>query len=400
MPGKQLWRWHGVSHDGQAMEGALWAESRPSLTFALAHRHITPIRIKRMCVKTSHWRRERSTEVIGQLATLLKAGLTLCEGLTLLAEQHPSSQWQALLRSLADDMEQGISLSTSLARWQHVFPPLYQTMIRTGELTGKLDDCCFALVRQQKDQQQLASKVKKALRYPIIILAMAVMVVLAMLHFVLPEFAAIYRTFNTPLPALTQWIIALAHSSSQWGWLVGAFSLILGVTYNLIKKKQNWLILRQRLLLRCPITGPLVRGQKLTQIFTVLSLTQSAGISFLQGLESVAETLACPFWSSRLTQAHDEISAGKPIWLALKNSGEFSPLCIQLVRTGEASGSLDVMLHNLARHHNENTLSQAENLAALLEPALLVITGLIIGTLVVAMYLPIFHLGDAMSGMG
>ena len=110
--------------------------------------------------------------------------------------------------------------------------------------------------------------------------------------------------------------------------------------------------------------------------------------------------MANPFWSQRLAQVHHDISAGKPVWLALKNCGEFSPLCIQLVRTGEASGSLDTMLRNLAHHHGEKTLSQAENLAALLEPALLVITGLIIGTLVVAMYLPIFHLGDAMSGVG
>ncbi len=170
--------------------------------------------------------------------------------------------------------------------------------------------------------------------------------------------------------------------------------------HHLINQKPYWLVLRQKLLLSLPVIGPMVRGQKLTQIFTVLALTQNAGIPFLQGLESVTETLANPFWSQRLALVQHDISAGKPVWLALKNSGEFSPLCIQLVRTGEASGSLDAMLRNLAHHHGEKTLAQAENLAALLEPALLVITGLIIGTLVVAMYLPIFHLGDAMSGVG
>lgn len=382
------------------MEGSLWADTRLSLIAALDQRHITPMRIKRIGVKSSHWSRTRSSEAIYQLATLLKAGLTLSEGLALLAEQHPSSQWQALLRTLAYDMEQGISLSTSLAQWQHVFPPLYQSMIRTGELTGKLDDCCFELARQQKEQQHLADKVKKALRYPVIILTTAVMVVVAMLHFVLPEFAAIYRTFNVPLPALTQGIITVAHYSSQWGWLAGFIGLMAGVTYRLARQKTWWLIQRQRLLLRCPVIGPLIRGQTLTQIFTVLSLTQSAGIPFLRGLESVSETLACPFWLQRLVQIHRDISGGKPIWQAFKDTGEFTPLCLQLVRTGEASGSLDAMLHNLARHHSENTLSQAEDLAALLEPTLLVITGLIIGTLVVAMYLPIFHLGDAMSGTG
>ena len=400
MSAKQLWRWQGISNEGHPQEGVLWADTRPSLILALEQLHITPLRINRMHIKTSHWSRDRSAETVHQLATLLKAGLTLSASLTLLAEQHPSSQWQALLRTLAHDMEQGISLSTSLSQWQHVFPPLYQAMIRTGELTGKLDDCCFELARQQQNQQQLSDKVKKALRYPIIIITMAMMVVFAMLQFVLPEFAAIYRTFNTPLPVLTQWIIAIAHFSSQWGWLAVVFSMVAAAVYHLIKQQPYWLILRQKFLLGLPVIGPMVRGQKLTQIFTVLALTQNAGIPFLQGLESVAETLDNPFWSQLLIQVHHNISAGKPIWLALKNCGEFSPLCIQLVRTGEASGSLDAMLSNLAHHHGDKTLSQAENLAALLEPALLIVTGVIIGTLVVAMYLPIFHLGDAMSGVG
>lgn len=218
MSAKQLWRWQGISNEGNPLEGVLWADTRPSLMLALEQRHITPLRINRVRVKASHWSREKSAETIHQLATLLKAGLTLSASLTLLAEQHPSSQWQALLRTLAHDMEQGISLSTSLSQWQQVFPPLYQAMIRTGELTGKLDDCCFELARQQKNQQQLADKVKKALRYPIIIITMAVMVVFAMLQFVLPEFAAIYRTFNTPLPALSGLLPSRTLAANGDGW--------------------------------------------------------------------------------------------------------------------------------------------------------------------------------------
>ncbi|EAB4738441.1 type IV pilin biogenesis protein [Salmonella enterica] len=306
---KQLWRWQGVNDKGQLEQDVVWADNRLALIITLQHQRIMPLRIKRMGVNAALWKEEQSAEIIHQLATLIHAGLTLSEGLELLAQQHPHRQWQALLRTLAHELEQGVPFSSALVSWPQVFPPLYQTMIRTGELTGKLAECCFELARQQKAQ-------------------------------------------------------------------------------------------RQRLLLRLPVMGRLIRGQKLAQIFTVLALTQSAGIPFLQGLESAIESLGCPYWSQRLTQVHQEIAAGNPVWLALKNTQEFSPLCLQLVRTGEASGSLDIMLHNLARHHSETTLALADNLASLLEPALLIITGLIIGTLVVAMYLPIFHLGDAMSGMG
>ncbi|WP_436858369.1 protein transport protein HofC [Citrobacter tructae] len=400
MSTKRLWHWQGIGATGAPDEGVVWAENRPLLMQALQQRHVTPLRIKQLRVKKGLWTGEKNTEVIHQLATLLKAGLTLSEGLGLLAGQQPSKQWQALLNHLAQELEQGTPLSIALTQWPEVFPPLYQAMIRTGELTGKLDECCFELARQQKAQRLLADKVKKALRYPIVILTMAIVVVLAMLHFVLPEFAAIYQTFNTPLPTLTRWVITFADWSAHWGWLMVFWVLTLTVANRVLARKPAWLIARQRGLLRIPVMGRLIRGQKLTQIFTILALTQSAGIAFTPALESVRETLQCPYWSQRLAQVQRDISTGIPVWQALKNAEEFSPLCLQLVRTGEASGALDTMLHNLARHHDDNTQALADNLAALLEPALLIITGLIIGTLVVAMYLPIFHLGDAMSGTG
>ena len=211
---------------------------------------------------------------------------------------------------------------------------------------------------------------------------------------------ALLHIFNPEIDFLPMLNLLLAGMLLGASYLLVLFGFLLAIANKLLMRHPTRLIARQKLLLRIPIMGSLMRGQKLTQIFTILTLTQSAGISFLQGVESVRETMRCPYWVQLLTQIQHDISNGHPIWLALKNAGEFSPLCLQLVRTGEASGSLDLMLDNLAHHHRDNTMALADNLAALLEPALLIITGGIIGTLVVAMYLPIFHLGDAMSGMG
>lgn len=331
MSTKRLWHWQGFGATGAPDEGVVWAENRPQLMRALQQRHVTPLRIKQLRVKKGLWTGEKNTEVIHQLATLLKAGLTLSEGLGLLAGQQPSKQWHALLNHLAQELEQGTPLSIALTQWPEVFPPLYQAMIRTGELTGKLDECCFELARQQKAQRLLADKVKKALRYPIVILTMAIVVVLAMLHFVLPEFAAIYQTFNTPLPTLTRWVMAFADWSAHWGWFVVFWALTLTVVNRVLVRKPAWLIARQRGLLRIPVMGRLIRGQKLTQIFTILALTQSAGIAFSPALESVRETLQCPYWSQRMAQVQRDISTGIPVWQALMNAEEFSPLCLQLV---------------------------------------------------------------------
>jgi len=400
MASKQLWQWTGIDKTGALQAGAHWSESRSAAVALLQQQQIHPLSLKRRPVRRALWRVEHSSTLLHQLATLLQAGLTLPDGLLLLAAQHPARQWQALLRHLAQALEQGETFSAALAQWPEVFPPLWLAMIRTGELTGKLDECCFKLAHQQKAQQALALKVKKALRYPLIILALTAAVVLAMVYLVLPEFSAIYQTFNTPLPALTRGVIAGAALMQQCALPLLAVALLTGLAASLLRKQETWLRYQQRLLLSCPLVGQLVRGQRLSQIFTVLTLTQRAGITFLAGLESVLETLSCPWWRDILQQAHQQITEGAGISAALARSGAFTPLCIQLIHTGEMSGALDTMLHNLAEYHSEQTLRQADGLAGVLEPLLLVVTGLIIGVLVVAMYLPIFHLGDAMSGTG
>ena len=400
MATKQLWQWSGLDDNGERHNGAFWAEQRGDVLFALQQQSLHPLSLRRRPVRQAQWRGEHSSQVIHQLATLLQAGLTLPDGLQLLAKQQSSVQWQALLQTLAENLAQGETFSGALSHWPEVFPPLYLAMIRTGELTGKLDECCFKLATQQKTQLALVRKVKKALRYPLIVLILAFIVVLAMVYFVLPEFATIYQTFNTPLPALTRGVLACADILQQGSLPLAIISLMLAILLSRLQKHSGWLRYQQRILLACPVTGQLVLGQKLSQIFTVLSLTQQAGIAFLQGLESVKETLTCPWWREIVTAIHQDITQGLSISAAFSARGVFTPLCIQLVSTGEASGALDAMLLNLAKHHSEHTQQLADGLASILEPILLVVTGLIVGTLIVAMYLPIFHLGDAMSGMG
>ncbi|HAU8450564.1 TPA: type IV pilin biogenesis protein, partial [Salmonella enterica subsp. enterica serovar Dublin] len=131
---KQLWRWQGVNDKGQLEQDVVWVDNRLALIIPLQHQRIMPLRIKRIGVNAALWKEEQSAEIIHQLATLIHAGLTLSEGLELLAKQHPHRQWQALLRTLAHELEQGVPFSSALVSWPQVFPPLYQTMIRTGEL--------------------------------------------------------------------------------------------------------------------------------------------------------------------------------------------------------------------------------------------------------------------------
>ena len=392
MAANQLWRWRALTKEGEPRSGLLWARDRNAAFIWLMRSDLHPLTLTR-CAQRHRWRPHHCYEMFRQLATLLQAGLTLSHSLQMLAEQHPLKPWQALLQSIADELSEGAPFSESLKKWPAVFSPLHVSMVKTGELTGKLEACCRQLAEQQKALQQLRAKVKKALRYPAIVLTLAVVVVLAMVTLVLPEFAAIYKTFNTPLPLLTQMVMGMAAFMQSYApALLAALCVTLAAAWSL-RQNPRW----QRMLMHTPVMGELARGQKLGHIFTVLSLTQQAGIPFLQGLESAEETVESRYWQGILAGVREDIEKGHPIWSSFQKAAIFTPLCIQLLRTGEMSGTLDIMLANLARHHTEQTFQRADSLAALLEPVLLIVTGVIIGTLVVAMYLPIFHLGDAMS---
>lgn len=398
MSASQLWRWRGLMPQGEPAAGTLWAETRASALLALQQEGAVPLNIERCRIKTSLWRSQYTGELVQQLGTLLQAGLSLPEGLSLLAEQHAHPQWQALLTRLSRELSQGKTFPEALREWPQVFSPLCLAMIQAGDMTGRLDDCCQHFARQQEAERQLTMKVKKALRYPAMILTLALLVIAGMSGFVLPEFAAIYHSFNAPLPGLTRAVMALSAGVQQSLPLIAVLAVLPFLLRPLLRQDPRWQMAKAKLALKVPIFSGLIRGQKLSQIYTVLALTQTAGIPFLQGLNSVEQTLTCPWWRGLIHQMAESISQGSTIRQALELSPVFTPLCKQLIRTGEASGALDRMLENLARYHSQQTHQQAESLASLLEPVMLLVTGGIIGTLVVAMYLPIFGLGDALGG--
>ena len=309
MAANQLWRWRALTKDGEPRSGTLWATDRNAAFTRLMRNDLHPLTLTR-CAQRNRWRPHHCDEMFHQLATLLQAGLTLSHSLQMLAEQHPLKPWQALLQSIADELSEGCPFSESLKKWPAVFSPLHVSMVKTGELTGKLEVCCRQLAQQQKAQQQLSAKVKKALRYPAIVLTLAVLVVLAMVTLVLPEFAAIYKTFNTPLPVLTQMVMGMA--AFMQSYALALFVLLLAPLAVAWALRQNprW----QCILLHTPVMGALAKGQKLGHVFTVLSLTQQAGIPFLQGLESAEETVESQYWQGILRGVREDIEKGLPVW--------------------------------------------------------------------------------------
>jgi len=394
-----LWSWKAIDKRGALQQGVMLLNGKSTLAMQLAEHQLLLVSArKRRGISLFRSSMTHKIEFIKQIAVLLKAGITLTDALTLIADQHPKPEWSALLQNIKSQVTKGVPFAQALQSWPRIFPPLFIALLHTGELTGKLAECCQHLAVQQEQLYQLQKKVHKALRYPLFILLIASLVTAGMLGFVLPEFAQIYQSFNAPLPILTRTIITGAEWLSERA-LPGGLLLVLlgGITMYFHKNRPEWQIREQKILLTLPLIAPLWRGQILSQVFTVLALTQQAGIPLLQGLSAASNTLSQRLWRQQIDGIRDEITQGTPFWQALNTTRCFTPLCRQLIRVGEESGSLDLMLERLAGWHTQQAGEQAENLTAQLEPLMIVIIGVIIGVLVIAMYLPIFHLGETMG---
>lgn len=396
---RALFRWQSIDDSGHLHQGSSFATSSGQIAEDLAAVNQLPLKITRgRRYAARHWQWQQKNAFVRQLSTLLKAGIPLTGSLQLLGEDHPEPGWQALLLRLQQSVSAGEPFSQALAAWPDVFPPLFPALVHIGELTGELDECCQQLASQQERQQQLQLKVKKALRYPLFILAVALLVSAGMLLFVLPEFVEIYRTFNAPLPTFTAAVIAFSQIMQQQALVFIVCVVGIGIFWNVQRRKsQAWQRREQRLLLRLPLIAALYRGSLLSQIFTTLSMTQRAGLTLLQSLQAIEQTLSPLLWREAIMQLQQHIAAGNPLHQALKSHALFTPLCYQLIKVGEESGSLDTLLERLASWHEQQTHQLADQLAAALEPLMMVVIGSIVGTLVVAMYLPVFRLGDALG---
>lgn len=394
-----LFSWQATDAEGRFHQGAFFCADQQEAMQRLVASDLLPLKlIKGRRYRSGSWRWHHKITFFRELATLLKAGMTLSASLQLLAEGHSDPGWQALLTQIEQSVAEGTPFSATLAAWPAIFPPLFSALIGVGELTGQMEQCCQRLADQQERQRQLQKKVMKALRYPLFVVATALAVSTGMLVFVLPEFVAIYQAFNAPLPAFTAAVIALSQWLQHAGLLLLALLFIAGYGWRWQSRRSpSWQRIEQQHLLRLPVIGRLYRGGQLCGIFMTLSLTQQAGLTLLQGLQAVEKILAHRLWREAIVALQGHISAGSPLHQALSGHPLFTPLCYQLIRVGEEAGALESMLLRLGEWHEASTHELADNLAAALEPLMMLTIGVLVGALVIAMYLPIFNLGDALG---
>lgn len=326
-----------------------------------------------------------------QLATMLKAGLSIVDSLRLLLDDQPKPQWQYLLSDISQQIAKGESLSSVLKQYHSVFPALYCEIIAIGELTGQLDHSFEQLTAHLEKSLQLQRQIRKAMRYPLFLLSVSVVVIIVMMFIVLPKFADIYQSFDAQLPYFTQLVIDIANKVQQNGVLI---LLVPSLGYFLFQRffKVRYQLTIDRQKLALPLLGQVIQSQCLMQIFHTLAITQQAGIPLLTGLSASANTTENSYYRDIINKIINGIEQGNAFSQML--SSYFPKLCVQLVHAGEESGSLDVMLNNLSLYYQQQNQTLTDNLVKAFEPILMLFLALIIGGLVISMYLPVFQMGD------
>lgn len=330
-----------------------------------------------------------------QLATMMKAGLPLMQAFDIVAKGHPNRAMTQLLTDIRNDVEQGTSMAEAFSKHPKYFDRFYCNLIRAGEAGGVLESLLDKLAVYKEKTQSTKKKIKGALTYPVVVLVVAVILIFVMMIFVLPIFGKVYEGMGVALPALTQVMMNISHFFVSWGWLL--LLIIGGGIFMFLKTYKKSAELRKRidvLLLKLPIFGVIVTKGTIARWARTTATLFAAGVPLVEVLDSVAGAAGNIRYEEATRDIRNQVNQGGSLTEGMKSTDLFPNMVIQMAAIGEESGSLDDMLNKAAEFYEEEVDTAVSQLSSLMEPLIMVVLGAIVAVILIAMYLPIFNMGN------
>ncbi|MCC2333201.1 type II secretion system F family protein [Cellulomonas wangsupingiae] len=388
---------------GKVVKGRIDAQNEEAVANRLRSMGMAPIAIHE--ISTSGLQTEISIPGFGdrvklkdlavmarQLATMISAGLSLLRALSILADQTDSKPLAKALGTVRSDVETGGALSESMTKHREVFPPLMIHMIRAGEIGGFLEESLTSVAENYESEVKLRAQIKSAMTYPVMVFAMAILAVVGMLLFIVPVFDKMFADLGGELPAPTQFLVFL---SGVMKWLAPAM-LVMGIGFSVWwRKHKNDDAIRSRVqpvTLRFPVFGPLFTKVAIARFTRNFGTMLGAGVPILQALDIVGETSGNWTIEVAVRDIQQGVRQGQPLSAPLAKHAVFPPMVVQMITTGEDSGSLEQMLTKIAIFYDEEVAATTEQLTSLIEPLMIAFLGVIIGGMIVALYMPIFSI--------
>jgi len=325
-----------------------------------------------------------------QFATMINAGLTIVKCLDILAEQVENKLLVKVLKEVKENIESGSTLAEAFSKHPKVFSNLYISMIKAGEIGGVLDEVLSRIADLVEKEYALRQKVKSAMTYPLFVLSAAVLMAIFLLTFILPQFATVFQSFGAKLPALTMGLITLTRLFNRFWYVFLIVIVALVFALSAYTKTPTGRMNFDKFKLKAPIFGVILRKTAIVRFTQTLSTLIKSGVPILEALQVSSESIGNAVVALAVTNAKARIKEGQSISIPLAESGVFPPMVTQMILVGEESGELENMLINIATFYNQEVERAVERLTSVIEPIMMAFISLIIGTMIIAMYLPIF----------
>ncbi len=389
--------WQARDTTGKMINGEIRASNQDQAMQALKKRQLTQITLKKL--RTVRARRITKKDVAyftRQLATLLKAGLPLLQSMDIVVQGHENPAFSKLISDIKLNVQSGTSLSQALRAHPSYFDPLYCNLIAAGEQTGVLDDLLERLATYKEKQIALAGKLRGAMIYPSIILLVVFAVITIIMVFVIPTFKEIFSSFGAELPMPTLVIMKISEFFVKFWFLIIGIPLF-GVLFYLymLKRSDNLHHFHDKMLLRLPIVGSIFKRAAIARWSRTLATMFGSGVPIVDSLESVAGSAGSWPYAQGTQYIKNEVIKGSNLTSAMRQTNLFPNMVTQMVGSGEESGSLDKMLNKVSDFYENEVDEKVSNLSTVLEPLIIIVLGVIICVVLVAMYLPLFKLGQA-----
>jgi len=393
-----LYGWEGKDKTGKLIRGEMRAAGVASVSAQLRRQGIIVSKIKRTRFSGKSVTEKDITLFTRQLATMLKSGVPLLQAFDIVGKGHDNPSVSRLLADIKSDVETGSSLEMAFRKFPLYFDDLYCNLIGAGETAGILDALLERLATYKEKIQAIKGKIKSALFYPVSILVVAFVITAVIMIFVIPAFKQLFSSFGADLPAPTLVVMAMSDFVVAWWWAI--ISILGGAIYAFFYfwKRNKYM---QRLidvwLLKLPIFGIIVRKASIARWSRTLATMFAAGVPLVEAFDSVAGAAGNAVYYDATKVIQHEVTNGVSLTVAMQNTEIFPSMVLQMVAIGEESGSLDSMLSKVADFYEAEVDNAVEALSSLMEPIIMVVLGTLIGGMVVAMYLPIFKMGQVVG---
>ena len=393
--------WEGTDRRGARHTGEIIGPSAALVKADLRRQGVTPIKVKkkpRALFGADTTKKVKAKDVAifsRQLATMMSAGVPLVQSFEIISKGNEHPGMQKLVTALKTDIEGGSSLGQALRKHPKTFDDLFCNLVKAGEQAGILENLLNKIAVYKEKSEILKAKIKKALMYPAGILVVAFIVTVILLIWVVPQFQTLFSSFGAELPAFTQMVVNMsAFAQSYWYIIIG---VPIGAIFFIVKAKQSsesFSLFFDKVLLKLPIIGTILQKAAVARFARTLGTMFAAGVPLVEAMESVAGATGNRVYSDAIMKMRDEISTGQQLQTTMLQSKLFPNMTVQMVAIGEESGSLDAMLSKVADFYEREVDDAVDNMSSLMEPLIMVILGVLIGGLVLAMYMPIFKMGQ------